>query len=150
MPSAVASESAASGSAIQHWTVGPSRPKVSIRKLGSIVFQMGAQKQFGIGTSIQHFTLAFDKRENRIICIPAKSSDDNALSLAADRMCRVLYCRGFLESMGIDFSKRRVYLLTKVDSYPGLKSSVPVYVIDLNSPCGDESPGGADGSSLES
>ena len=139
------------GSAIEVWTVGPSKPKVSIRKLGTIVFQIGTQKLFGIGTSIQHFRLAFDRNAKKIILIPARDSDKNALALATDNKCRVLYCRSFLESKGIDFSKRHKYLLEKVESYPGLESEVPVYLIDLNSTNnGEDSPGGMAGSSLES
>lgn len=157
MSSAIASKSSAvaessADSPIEVWTVGPTKPKVSIRKLGTIVFQAGAQRVYGIGTSIQHFKLAFDRREKKIICIPARDSDKNAIALAKDCKCRVLYCRNFLEEKGVDFTKRHRYLLEKVDSYPGLESPVPVYVIDLRKPHGVEadSPDGAAGSSLES
>ena len=121
---------------IQVWTDTDATfiPNVTIRQAGTIAFSRGAQNKFQFGASIRHVKLAYDFGRKAIVVIPAVADDSAAIELKRVGKPLVLYCRKFFERFEIDFSKKSRFTLRKVDSYPGLENTVPVYVIDLENP----------------
>lgn len=124
---------------IETWS-GPFRkvsPVVTIRKAGIFAFWKGANKLFGIGSSIQHFTICYDRDKSTVIFVPAVESAKGAMPLYNDDRYIMLRALKFFEQFGIDTSVSRRYEISQVDKYPGLHVKVPVYIVDLAKPLSD-------------
>lgn len=131
---------------IEVWedTSMPFAPTVTIRKSGTFAISQGAQNKFRFGTEIQHVSLAYDSEKRIVLFVPVTNSHKSAVPLVRVGKPLVVYAKKFFHKFDIDFSRTMRFNLEKTESYPGLKSSTPVYTIDLSSPLGRPSDDSSD------